>query len=105
MYYDLNMLNERIQFLNLSHLFKWFNNNVFIFHEEIYLKTSFNSMTKVTNKSAGQGLTLTARGSTLVVKIRQILTTKVDPRAATVKLFIMAVHPSQRYSNEPERTN
>ena len=36
---------------------------------------------------------------------RQILTSKVDPRTVRVKLFIMAVDPELRYSNEVERAN
>ena len=39
-------------------------------------------------------VTLTARGSTLVVRIwRQILTTKVDHRAVIVKIVLIAVAP------------
>ena len=39
-----------------------------------------------------EGLTLTARGSTLDVMIwRQIMTSKVDPRAERIKIFIMDV--------------
>ena len=49
-------------------------------------------------------LTLTARGSTLVCR-RQILTTKVDPRAVRVQIFLMVVDPSHMYSNESERAN
>ena len=36
---------------------------------------------------------------------RQILTTKVDPRAARAKIFIMAVDPYHRYSNESGSAN
>ena len=50
-------------------------------------------------------LALTARGSTLDVCRRQILTIKIDPRTVRVKIFIMAVDPQHRYSNESERAN
>ena len=33
------------------------------------------------------------------------MTTKVDPRAVRVKIFLMAVDPSHRYSNESERAD
>ena len=33
---------------------------------------------------------------------RQILTTKVHTRAERIKIFIMAVYPKHRYSNEAE---
>ena len=36
---------------------------------------------------------------------RQILTTKVDHRTVRVKIFLMAVDPQHRYSNESKRTN
>ena len=36
---------------------------------------------------------------------RQILTTKIDPRTVRVKLFVMAVDPYHRYSNESERVD
>ena len=39
------------------------------------------------------GLTLTVRGSTLVVRICQILTTKVDPRTVRLNIFLMAADP------------
>ena len=39
-------------------------------------------------------LTFTARGSTLVVKI--------CPRTVRINIFIMAVDPNHRYSNESE---
>ena len=35
----------------------------------------------------------------------QILTYKVDPRAERIEIFIMAVDPQHRYSNETERAN
>ena len=38
-------------------------------------------------------LTLTARGSTLDVCRRQILTNKVDPRNVRLEIFLMAVDP------------
>ena len=41
----------------------------------------------------------------LYVCRRQILTTKVDPRTVRVKIFLMAVDPYHRYSNESERAN
>ena len=44
-------------------------------------------------------LTLTARESTLDVKI----SSEVDPRTVRVNIFIMAVDPYHRYSNESER--
>ena len=36
---------------------------------------------------------------------RQILTSKVDSRTERVKLYIMVVHPENRYSNESERAD
>ena len=45
--------------------------------------------------------TLTARGSTLDVRIRRpILTSKVDPRTVIIR-----VDPQHRYSTEAERAN
>ena len=38
-------------------------------------------------------LTLSARGSTLEVYRRQILTSKIDPRTVRVKIFIIAIDP------------
>ena len=35
----------------------------------------------------------------------QILTSKFHPRTERVKIFLMAVDPSYRYSNEAERDN
>ena len=61
-----------------------------------------------------EGLTLTARGSTLVLWTsdfdanvcgRQILTPKVDSSTVRVKIFIMVVDPKHRYSNGSERAN
>ena len=36
---------------------------------------------------------------------RQNLTSKVDPRTERIKIFLMTVDPSHRYSNELERAN
>ena len=36
---------------------------------------------------------------------RQILTTKVNPRAVRVKIFIMVVNSNHKYSNESGRAN
>ena len=36
---------------------------------------------------------------------RQILTCKDGSRAGRVNIFLMAVDPQHRYSNEPERAN
>ena len=35
----------------------------------------------------------------------QILTSKVHPRTKRLKIFLIAVDPSRRYSNEAERDN
>ena len=48
-------------------------------------------------------LTLTARGSTLVVRMWRL--TKVDPRTVRVEIFLMPIDPQHRYSNESERAN
>ena len=36
---------------------------------------------------------------------RQILTSKVDPRTVRIKIFLLAVDPYHRYSNESERAS
>ena len=52
---------------------------------------------------------LTARGSTLDIKIWRLKTSdsdiKVDPRTKKNKIFIMVVDPRYRYSNEAETAN
>ena len=54
-------------------------------------------------------LTLTVLRSTLAsesdVYRRQILMSKGDPRTVKVKIFLIAVDPQHRYSNEAERAN
>ena len=45
------------------------------------------------HKIDNQSLTLTARGSTLDVCRRQILTSNVNPRAVRLKVFLMVVDP------------
>ena len=50
------------------------------------------------------GLTLSARGPSLYVSIRrQMLMYEDGPRAERIRIFIMAVGPQHRYSNEAER--
>ena len=50
-------------------------------------------------------LTLTVRGSTLLVCRRQILTSKVNPRTVKVKNVSKGRRPISMYSNESERAN
>ena len=57
-------------------------------------------------KKTGKVLTLSTWGPSLSDVCRgQILAYKINPRTEGVKIFLVAVDPYHRYSNEAERAN